>query len=425
MIIGIGFVLLLLIGVPIAFVLGLTGVIHMYSTGNYLLFNNVAQRMFTGIDTFSLMAVPLFILAGDLMNSGGLTVRLVNFARALIGHLRGGLAYVSIMVSMFMAAIVGSATAVTALQCNTLVPEMVRDDYEEDFAVAVATGSSIMGPIIPPSMFFVVYGVVAGVSIGGLFIGGVIPGVLLGLSMMVVAYFYIKKKGYPVKPRASLRTLGKVTVEALPALLLPLIIMGGILSGVFTPTECGGAAVFVALIVGFFVYRELTWKKIPKILGQTAITTASILLVVATANIFGWTLAIEQIPQKIAQLMLSISTNKYVLLFIINIFLLIVGCIMEAFAAIVILVPVFKPIIAQLGIDPLHFGMVVCFNLIVGMITPPVGLCLFVASSITKLTIEKITRAIFPFICVSVVVLLLVTYLPTLSVWLPRLFKLH
>jgi len=418
----IAFVLLLAIGVPIAYVLGLTGIFHIFSTGNFIFLENIAQRMFTGVDNFSLLCVPLFILAGELMNSGGLTTRLANFARVLVGHFRGGLAYVEVLLCMFMGAIVGSATAETAISCKILVPEMSKDGYDKDFSAALAAASSIIGPIIPPSMIFVVYGVIAGVSIGGLFLAGILPGVLLGITLMVIAGIFSSIKKYPKRKKATLKELFKTTVEALPALLLPILILGGMLSGIFSPTETAGAAVFLAIIIGAFVYRNLEWRKIPQMVVDTVITTASVLIIVATANVFGWTLAVEQVPQSFASLLLSISDNPIIIMLIINVFLLLIGCVMEAFAAIVILVPVFVPVITQLGIDPLHFGLLMCFNLNIGMITPPVGLCLFVASNMTNITLEKISKAIVPYILAAIFVLMLVTYIPQISLWLPSLF---
>ncbi|WHH59262.1 TRAP transporter large permease [Petroclostridium sp. X23] len=415
------FIISLLIGVPIAIVMGLTAVVHIITTGNFTFFLNVSQRMFAGIDMFSLLCVPLFILAGELMNSGGITKRLTDFARVLIGHVRGGLAYVSILVSTFMAAIVGSATAITAIQCKTLVPEMIKDGYDEDLAVSVSTAGSIIGPIIPPSMIFVVYGVTAGVSIGGMFIAGIIPGLLLGVGFMFLAYLNIKKRNYPKNKRATLSQCINVTLKALPALMLPVIILGGMLGGVFTPTETAGAAVFVSIIVGGFIYKDLEFKKIPAMLANTAVTMASVLIIVSTANVFGWTLAVEQIPQLISKVLLSISTNKYVILLIINIFLLFVGCVMEAFAAIVMLVPVFSPLLAQLNIDPLHFGIVMSVNLIIGMITPPVGICLFVSTSMSNVSIERLSKIIVPYITVSFLILLIITYFPGVITFLPNL----
>lgn len=421
MIVAVAFVLLIALAVPIAFVLGLTGVIHILSTGDTRFFLSVTQRMFTGVDSFSLLAIPLFILTGELMNYGGMTSRLANLARSLVGHLQGGLAHVDIVVGMFMAAIVGSATAMTAILCKTFVPEMTKDNYPEEYSVAVSTAASIIGPIIPPSMFFIIYGVAAGVSIGGLFIAGIVPGVLLGLSFMFLAFRHAKKNNLPTRERANLSIFFSAFISALPGLLIPLVILGGILSGVFTPTESAGASTLVAFIVGVFIYKELKLKDLPRIFSNSAVITASVVFILATANIFAWTLAIGQVPQKAAEVILSLTQNPLVFLLIVNIMLLLVGMVMEAFAAIVILVPVLTPIVAVMGIDPLHFGVVVVFNLVIGMITPPVGICLFVASSLTNVKLERLIRVIIPFILASIFVLLVVTYVPQLSLFLPKL----
>lgn len=421
MIVALAFILLIVTAVPIAFVLGLTGIVHILSTGDTRAFLTIMQRMFAGVDSFSLLAIPLFILTGELMNYGGMTSRLANLARALVGHLRGGLAHVDIVVGMFMAAIVGSATAMTAILCKTFVPEMTKDNFPEEYSVAVSTAASIIGPIIPPSMFFIIYGVAAGVSIGGLFIAGIIPGILLGLSFMVLSYRYALKNNLPTRKRANISELFSAFVSALPGLLVPFVILGGILSGVFTPTESAGASTLVAFIVGFFIYRELKIKDLPLIFSNAAIITASVVFILATANIFAWTLAIEQVPQQVAAGILSITNNPLVFLLIVNALLLLIGMVMEAFAAIVILVPVLTPIVAVMGIDPIHFGVIVVFNLVIGMITPPLGICLFVASSLTGVKLERLIRVIFPFIISSIVVLLVVTYVPQLSLFLPRL----
>ncbi|WP_134704719.1 TRAP transporter large permease [Ammoniphilus sp. YIM 78166] len=412
----------LVAGIPIAMVLGLTSVVYILISGNFAFLMNVPQRMFIAADNFSLMAIPLFILAGELMNSGGITKRLTDFSRSLIGHLRGGLAYVNILVSMFLSAIIGSANAVAAIQSTSMVPEMKKDKYDEDYSAAVTAASSIMGPIIPPSMVFIVYGVSASASIGALFIAGIIPGLLLFLAFMVIAYFYARKKNFPTKERVPLSGILQSTLKAIPCLIIPIVIVGGIVSGSFTPTEAGAIGSFIAFVVGMFVYRELKWVDLPGIFTRMGLVTASIMIIVATANIFGWTLAIERIPQMIAEGILNISTNPLVVLLIINILLLIVGCFLEPFAAIIILVPVLLPVITQLGIDPVHFGVIVTLNLVIGLITPPVGIVLFVISGITKVPLSNLSRSVLPFIGAAIVVLLIVTYWPDLILYLPDKF---
>ncbi|KIL45076.1 TRAP transporter large permease [Jeotgalibacillus soli] len=418
----IAFFILLILGVPIAFVLGLSSVFYMLFTGNIDFLLSVPQRMIVAADNFSLMAIPLFVLAGELMNYGGITRRLTDFARSCISHLRGGLAYVNILVSMFLSAIIGSANAVAAIQSSSMVPEMRKDGYDNEYSSAVTAASAIMGPIIPPSMVFIIYGVSAGTSIGALFLAGITPGILLGVGFFVLSYFYAKKKNFPTRKRSSLQEVIKTLLIAIPALTIPLFIIGGIISGSFTPTEAGAVGSLIAFLVGMFIYREIKWKDIPSIFLKTGVITASIMIIVACANIFGWTLAMERIPQVIAESILSISTNTIIILIIINILLLVVGMFLEPIAAIIIVVPVLLPVVLELGIDPVHFGLIVCLNLVIGLITPPVGIVLFVVSGITKISVQRLSQSIFPFVVVAVVVLFVITFVPDLVTYLPERF---
>lgn len=422
MVIVIAFLILLILGIPIAFVLGLSSVFYMVATESFELLINVPQRMIAATNNFSLMAIPLFVLAGELMNSGGITRRLTDFARALVAHLRGGLAYVNILVSMFLSAIVGSANAVAAIQSSSMVPEMKKDKFDDEYSSAVTAASSIMGPIIPPSMVFILYGVTAGASIGALFLAGIVPGILLCFAFIFLAYFYARKKGFPVKSRSNISSVIKSFLNAIPALLVPVVIIGGIITGKFTPTESGAMGSLIAFIVGLFVYRNLKWADLGGIFSKTGLVTATIMIIVSTANIFGWTLAMERIPQMIAEGILSISTNTFVILLIINILLLFVGMFLEPFAAIIIMVPVLLPVITQLGLDPVHFGLIVSLNLVIGLITPPVGVVLFVVSGITKVSVMRLSRAVVPFIFASIIILLLITYVPDIVMFLPNLF---
>ncbi|MCG8513585.1 MAG: TRAP transporter large permease [Halanaerobiales bacterium] len=414
------FLLSMVVGTPLSFVIGLTALIA-FLIGDYPLLMLV-QRFFSGLDSFSLMAVPFFILAGNLMNTGGITQKLVDFAHSLVGHIRGGLAHTNIVVSMFFAGITGSAVADTSAIGSILIPAMIKKGYGKGFSAAVTASSSTIGPIIPPSILMVIYGITTGVSIGGLFLAGLIPGILIGLALMVVAYFISVKRDYPQRESmVSLREFLRDFKNAIIPLIAPLIIMGGILIGVFTATEASVIAVAYAFIVSFFVYDELSWSDLPKILLDSAITTGSILLIIGTANILGWIISVEQIDQVIAQVLTSFTGNKYLFLLFINILFLFLGTFMEAGATIIILTPVLAPIAVQLGIDPLHFGFVTVLNLVIGLTTPPLGLCLFVACGIAKIKLKELAIAIYPFILAEIAVLMLVTYFPVFTTWVPSL----
>ena len=415
------FLIMLFLGVPIAFVLGLTSLIYMLSENMKLLL--IPQRMFISLDSFVLMAIPFFVLTGGLMNAGGLTIRLVNLSRLLVGRVRGGFAMVNILVSMLFAGISGSATADTSAVGSILIPAMKKDGYDSDFAAAVTAASSCVGPIIPPSIVMVIYGVIAEQSIGRLFLAGFVPGVLLGLSQMGVAYYLSVKRNYPkIQVDFNIIVLLRAMLDALPALLAPVLIIGGILSGVFTPTEAGAVAAFYTLMIGFFYYRELKIKDLPDIIVETAKTTAAALMIVSTGALFGWILTYQQIPVIFSEAILSISTNRFVILLLMNGILLFVGCFMETIASLLILTPIFLAIGTQIGVDPIHLGMIMVLNLVIGLTTPPVGVCLFIACRIAKISLERVSKAIWPFILVSIFVLLLVTYVPWIVTFIPNLF---
>ena len=416
---GLVFFICMALGVPIAFCLGITAAVSLISLDMPL--RVVAQRIFTGIDSFPLMAVPFFVLAGDLMNHGGTTIRLVRFSNALVGWIRGGLAHTNIVASMFLAGISGSAVADASAIGGILIPGMTKEGYDVEFSAAVTASASTMGPIIPPSILMVIYGVTTGVSIGALFAAGFVPGVLIGFSLMAVAYFISRKRNYPKLPMISLSGFVIAFHKAIFALIAPVIILGGILLGVFTPTEAAAVAVAYAFFVGVFIFRELRLADIPGILVQSGITTSVLLLVIGTANALAWVLSAEQIPQKIAEAMLGISRDPYWILLLINLFLLVVGMFMESGAAIIILAPVLAPVAQTVGLNPLHFGFVVVLNLVIGLLTPPLGVCLFVACSIARISLVALVKAIFPFLMVEVVVLFLVSYFPWLALWIPKM----
>ncbi|MGE5575603.1 MAG: TRAP transporter large permease [Syntrophothermus sp.] len=412
---------LVLLNVPIAISLGLATVIALAVSGTAPMVV-VAQRMFTATDSFPLMAIPFFMIAGSLMERGGISRRLINLANTMVGTLPGGLALVAVLASMFFAAISGSGPATVAAIGSIMIPAMARQGYDRGFATAVQASGGFIGVIIPPSIPMITYGVVAGASIGGLFLGGFIPGILMGIALMIVAYIISKKRNYIGVERATFKQVAVAFKESLLALLMPVIILGGIYGGIFTPTEAGNVAVVYGLIVGIFVYKELKWQDLRAVFRTSAINTSIVMLIIATASAFGLLLTRQMIPVQIAEFFLSLTKSPYVLLLLINILLLIVGTFMETNAAIIILAPIFLPIITRMGIDPIHFGLIMVVNLAIGMITPPLGVNLFVGCGIAQITIERLVKAIWPFLLASIVVLFLITYIPGLVMWLPKLF---
>lgn len=421
-VIVVSFLITLALGIPVAFCLALTSLAVLLIMGSVPL-HLIPQRMFTGMDSFPLMAVPFFILAGDIMNSAGITHRIVRFATVLVGSIRGGLAHVNIVASMFFAGISGSAVADTAALGSIMIPAMEADGYDKTFSAGVTAASSVIGPIIPPSIPVVIFALVGSVSVGGLFLAGIVPGVLIGLGLMGVAYSASIKHQYGTKrPRPTLAELAGSFREAIIPLLMPLIIMGGILSGVFTPTEAAAVAVAYAVVVGFFVLRTLKVSVLPEVFFRSMVTTSTILLVMACANIFAWILGTQQIPQRLAAALTAQTQDPYVLLLLINIILLLVGCFLEGIAAIIIMVPILLPVAAHAGIDPLHFGAVVVMNLMIGLITPPLGLCLFVVCSVAEVDLTRLIKTTLPFVAVEILALAVVTYFPWIVLAIPRAF---
>lgn len=415
------FAILALLNIPIAIVLGLSSVIALALASNIPLMV-VAQRMFTAADSFPLMAIPFFMMAGALMEGGGISRRLINLANKLVGSITGGLALVGILTCMFFAAISGSGPATVAAIGSILVPAMVDAGYDRGFASAVMASAGAIGVIIPPSIPMVTYGVVGGVSIGSIFLGGVGAGLLVGLSLMIVSYIISKKRGYHGQSeKFSISAVVKATIDAFWALLMPVIILGGIYGGIFTPTEAAAVAVVYGLVVGFFVYRELKLKDLPKVFVNTAVSTSVVMFIISTAQVFGWILTSERIPDAIAQAFIGFSENPYIILLLINVLLLIVGCFMETNAAIIILAPIFLPLLVKLGIDPIFFGIVMVVNLAIGMVTPPLGVNLFVACGISNITLERISKAVLPLMAAMIIALLLITYIPDISMFLPRI----
>ena len=413
------FFLTMLIGFPIAFCLGLSSAFYLIIADIPL--NIIPQRMFSGIDSFVILCVPGFILAGNLMNVGGITERIISFSNALVGRVRGGLSLANIAASVFFAGISGTAAADTASIGAILIPAMKKTGYEADFSCAVTAASSMCGPIIPPSLPMIVAGTVAGLSVSKLFIAGVVPGLLLGLALGIVSYYISRKRNHPKEPPMSVREFFLSIWNAIWALLLIVLIFVGIANGYFTPTEAAMVAVVYAVVVGVFVYRNLKLKDLVKIFLDTAITTSSLMMLVGLANLFAWILTTEQVPQMVAQWMLDLTRNKYLLLLMINILLLFVGTFMETIAAVMILMPILLNVALQVGVDPIQFTVMCVLNLVIGLNTPPVGVCLFIASGIGRVSIMDITKALLPFLAASFAVLALVTYVPQVTLFLPNL----
>ncbi|MCS7234248.1 MAG: TRAP transporter large permease [Synergistetes bacterium] len=413
------FVSLLIIGVPVAFSLGISSLIYIVIKGIPL--NIIPQKMYSGIDSFVLLCIPAFVLAGNLMNTVGITQRIINLSNALVGFIRGGLALANVAASMIFAGISGTALADTASIGAILIPAMKKEGYDADFSAAVTASSSTVGPIIPPSVPMIIVGTLTGLSVSRLFLAGAIPGIILGFSLMGITYYISIKKNYPKEENFSLKRVVKAFYEASWAVGMIIIILGGILGGVFTPTEASVIAVVYAVIVGALVYKELRFKDLPKITVESIRMTTSIMLLVGFARLFAWIITTERIPQMVADWILNISTNPLVVILLINAVLLFVGCFMETIAALVIFVPVLMPVAMKVGMDPIHFSVMVVLNLVIGLCTPPFGVCLFVAASIARISLGELVRAIAPFLLVLIGVLMLVSYFPSLSLILPNL----
>jgi C4-dicarboxylate transporter, DctM subunit len=412
------FGMLLLLSVPIAVALGLSGLLALIYSGNMPL-DFLAQNFTTSVDSFPIMAVPFFLLAGEIMGKGGLSKRLFYVADTLVGNRTGGIAIATIITCLLFSAISGSGPATVAAVGGIMIPAMVQLGYDKRFATGLVAAAGALGVILPPSIPMIVYGVTSGVSVGDLFIAGVVPGVLVAVALGAYAFAYSKKKGYGGTGQPfSFRRTGKALWDAKWALLVPVIILGGIYSGQFTPTEAAAVAVIYGLIAGIGLYRELKWSDLYGVLRDSALSTATILLIIGAATAFGRIMIIEQIPGQIASAMLSISENPIVLILLINVMLLLIGCIMDTTAAIIIFTPLMLPVGMELGFDPIHFGMIVVLNLAIGFITPPLGVNLFVASGISGLSILSLSRAIVPFVIAMIITLGFVVFMPPLSLML-------
>ena len=411
---------LLVMGVPIAISLAGSCLLYVLLTGR-VPDVVVMHRMINGVDSFPLLAIPFFILAGNLMNNGGITVRIFDFAKALMGWMRGGLGHVNVGASIVFSGMSGAAVA-DAGGLGTIEIKAMKDaGYDEEFSVGITAASSTIGPIIPPSLPMVIYGVMASVSAGQLFVAGLIPGLLMGLVLMAMITIISRRRGYTRDAVFSFPVLGHTFKRAFLSLLTPVIIVGGIMSGAFTPTEAAIAAVVYALVLGGVVYRSLTWRRLLKVSMETIETTAVILLIVAGASIFAWILTSNQVTQHVVTLLGPFADNPIATLIIINLVLILVGCFMETIAAITILVPVLLPVAVTAGVDPVHFGVIMVLNLMIGLLTPPVGMVLYVLSRVSGISFEKCMRGTLPFLVPLVIALLLVTFIPAISLWLPTL----
>ena len=414
------FTALILLGTHIAFAIGISTIVTTMYLGISL--QTIAQNMVKGVNVFSLMAVPFFILAGEIMGAGGISRRLITLSNALVGWLRGGLAMVNIVASMFFGGISGSAAADTSSLGSILIPIMKENGYDGEFSTAVTMASSVQGILIPPSHNMVIYALAAGsVSIGRLFLAGLVPGILLGVALMIYSYYVSVKRDYPVGDKFNLKVALKATWDALLGLGTVLIVVIGVISGVFTATESAAIACIYAFIITFFVYREIPMSEMWNILGKSIKTLSVVMILTGTATAFGWLVAYLQIPAIITNAILGISQNKYIIMLIINILLLLLGTSINMVSIILILTPILLPVVTSIGIDPVHFGVIMILNLGIGLLTPPVGTVLFIGSAISGIKIETLSKAMIPFYIVMIIVLLIITYIPQVVMFLPNL----
>jgi tripartite ATP-independent transporter DctM subunit len=421
LIVSLAFVVLLFVGMPISFTIGLTSVIASFLDSG-ISPTAITTKLVTGIDTFPLMAGAFFILAGEVMSTGSITKRLVEFSKVIIGRVRGGTSLTAVAASVFFAGISGAAVADLAAVGSMLTPAMKQEGYDDDFATALPVAASVVGPIIPPSTIMVIYAMATGTSIGALFVAGIIPGLLFGIVLGGMAYYYAVKRKYPRNeaPFPGFKAFFTLTRKALLVLFMPIIIVGGVLSGVFTATESGNVAAVYALILSVFVYKEYKLKDLYRILVNSSVTISIALLVISTASSLAWIFSIMQLPQKALALMTSISENPYIFLMLLNVLLMVAGMFLDPGAAIIILAPMLVPLTRYFNIDPLHMAIVVCLNLTVGLITPPVGVCLYVGAGIGKISIERVIKSVTPFMIAEFALVLLITYIPAIATTLPR-----
>ncbi|WP_048646977.1 TRAP transporter large permease [Nitratireductor soli] len=419
--VGLGWLLLVLVGVPIGVAMIFVSMGYFYWSGMGVMF--AVQRMVDGLNSFPLLAVPLFILAAAILNSAGIANQLFGFARALVGHLTGGLGHVNVLASLFFSGMSGSAMADAGGLGKMEINAMRRAGYDDAFAGSVTAASSMIGPLVPPSITMVLYGVISNTSIGALFLGGVVPGVLCAVALMIMVWLIARKRAYPTDPRATLGQIGRLFIRSLPALLTPAVIVGGIFTGYFSPTEAAAVTVIYALLIDLVFYRELTFRRLWDALYETTATSAAIATIIAGVSLMGYVLAREQAPQQIAQLFLSIADGPIMFLIAVNLMIFVLGAFIESLVILLIVVPILVPIALGFGIDPVHFGIIVVLNLMISILTPPMGMALFIVAQVGDIPFQRLAVAILPWLIPPIVVLILVCAFPILATGLPSLMK--
>ncbi len=417
----IGLVTLILLGVPIAVSMGLVAIFAFIFLGEGFVLPMVAQRMYSATTAFTLLAIPFFILAGNLMNTGGITRRIFRFALALVGHFRGGLGHVNVIASMIFSGMSGAAVADAAGLGMIEMEAMTESGYDPEFSAAITAASSTIGPVVPPSIPFVIYGSITGVSVGKLFLAGFTPGIFMGLALMTAVYFISKRRNYPKEKVATFSELVKSAKEAALPLGTPILIIGGILSGMFTPTEASVIASLYAMALGLFVYKEIKFSELPKIFWETLMHTVRVMFIISSAGFFGWFMIHQRIPEQVITGLTTLTDTRWVLMLIIILILLVLGCFLEGIAVLLITIPVFIPLIERYGVDPVQFGVIMILCSMLGLLTPPVGMSLYAVASISGVSIGALTKEIWPYLLGIFFVLLLMTFVPQLSLWLPNL----
>jgi len=408
------------LGMPIFISMGISSFIYILSFHQKIPLLVIPSNMIGMLDSYGFLAIPFFFLAGDLMNTGGITKRLVDFAAALVGHIKGGLSHVSIIANMIMAGVSGSAIADASATGSVLIPAMKKDGYPAAYSAAVVAAAATIGPIIPPSIPMVIYGLLVNVSIGKLFLAGAVPGFLMGLYLIVTSYLISKKRGFPARPKATFQQMLWALLRSSFAIMMPLIIILGIVLGIVTPTEAGVVAVFYALFVGIFIYAELNWKDVPRIFKDSMISSSYIMIILASSGVFSWLIASMGAGEILSSFFTSISTNKWVILAILNVFFLLWGCLLDPNTGLVVVVPMLMPLIEKLGIDPVHFGVVIILNLMIGLVTPPVGFLAYLTTTIAGAKFEQVVKESWVFILALVLALATCTFFPQIVMWLPQ-----